>query len=255
MRHSNRTDIGGVGDRFLTTEWSLIESIQCGEDPGDTLVGRLLERYWKPVYCYLRRKGLDNEAAKDLTQGFFQEVVLGRDLIRRADHAKGSFRKLLLTAVEHYVRSEHRKQSARKRSLPGRQIPFDQIERLDRHGLMTHLTAEESFNYAWLTSVLDEVLVEVETQCRAHGLETHWHVFQDRVLAPILNDAPAPCLAAVSRKYDIASPITTSNMIVTVNRRLRATLRRHLRQYVSTDALVEEELAEFLRMFCEKRAG
>jgi len=35
-------------------------------------MGEMLKTYWKPVYCYLRCKGYDNEQAKDLTQGFFQ---------------------------------------------------------------------------------------------------------------------------------------------------------------------------------------
>ena len=39
------------------------------------IVDRLLRRYWKPVYCYLRHKGYSNENAKDLTQGFFETVA------------------------------------------------------------------------------------------------------------------------------------------------------------------------------------
>ena len=75
--------MGGVEKVFLTTHWSLIED--RGTDTGDddrrdAFVELLLKRYWKPVYCYLRRRGFQNEEAKDLTQGFFQEVVLGRNL-------------------------------------------------------------------------------------------------------------------------------------------------------------------------------
>ena len=67
---------GGARQRFLTTQWSLIENIKSGEDQDKLLIGFLLEEYWKPVYCYLRRTGHDNEQAKDLTQAFFHEVVL-----------------------------------------------------------------------------------------------------------------------------------------------------------------------------------
>ena len=71
MGYDDQTKMGGPREAFLTTQWSLIESIKAGEDQDKTLIGFLLEQYWKPVYCYLRRKGYDNEEAKDLTQGFF----------------------------------------------------------------------------------------------------------------------------------------------------------------------------------------
>ena len=38
------------------------------------------------------------EDTKDLTQGFFHEVVLDRNLIQRADQVKGRFRSFLLHA-------------------------------------------------------------------------------------------------------------------------------------------------------------
>ena len=89
--------MGGETETFLTTHWSLIEDVQSRGDKDRALIGLLLGKYWKPVYCYLRRKGYDNEQAKDLTQDFFHEVVLSRDLVRRADQSKGRFRSFLLT--------------------------------------------------------------------------------------------------------------------------------------------------------------
>ena len=93
MRHDDYTDVGGTGEAFLTTHWSIIEDVSSGdEDKNRALIGLLLNRYWKPVYCYLRRHRYDNEQAKDLTQGFFHEVVLGRGLIQKAEKYKGRFR-------------------------------------------------------------------------------------------------------------------------------------------------------------------
>src|SRR5512136_3003846 len=100
MAVRDQTDMGGTAETFLTTHWSLIEGVQKHADPDRALIGLLLERYWKPVYCYLRRKGYKNEDAKDLTQGFLHEVVLDRQLIQRADPAKGRFRSFLLHALK-----------------------------------------------------------------------------------------------------------------------------------------------------------
>lgn len=92
MRPHDYTDMGGTGEVFLTTHWSLIEDIKSKEDRNEALISLLLERYWKPVYCYLRQKGHNNEQAKDLTQDFFHEVVLNRNLLGRAEQCKGRFR-------------------------------------------------------------------------------------------------------------------------------------------------------------------
>ena len=73
MGYDHQTDMGGTRQRFLTTQWSLIENIKDGKDEDKLLISSLLEEYWKPVYCYLRRSGYDNEQAKDLTQAFFQD--------------------------------------------------------------------------------------------------------------------------------------------------------------------------------------
>ncbi len=92
MSSHDQTSMGGVGDVFLTTHWSLIKNIQSDDDKDGALIGVLLERYWKPIYCYLRRKGYYNEEAKDLTQDFFHEIVLNRKLVQKADPSKGRFR-------------------------------------------------------------------------------------------------------------------------------------------------------------------
>ena len=111
----DETDIGGERNIFLTTHWSLIENVGDEGERDRALIALLLENYWKPVYCYLRHKGYGNEDAKDLTQGFFHEVVLDRNLVQRADPAKGRFRSFLLHALNQYLINELDKRIAKKR--------------------------------------------------------------------------------------------------------------------------------------------
>ena len=100
MKGPYQTTMGGSHGAFLTTEWTVIDHIRSGDKSSSAvLMNDLLKKYWKPVYCYLRRKGFDNERAKDLTQGFFLEIVLKRALIEHADKSRGRFRTFLLTAL------------------------------------------------------------------------------------------------------------------------------------------------------------
>ena len=249
MENSDWTEIGGARQKFLTTHWSMLEDIKKHGDKERTLIGMLLERYWKPVYCYLRRKGYDNEKAKDLTQGFFHEIVLDRDLIDRADPSKGSFRTLLLCALNNYVVDEHRKETARKR------IPSDKLVSLDIADppAMTEIIDEfdpaEAFNYAWKADLLERALSEVKESYLKQGMDSHWQVFGDRFLQPLLDNQQPPALKEICRKYDIENEAAASHMLETVKRRFKSVLSKQVRQTVLAGQVVEEELKEILRFF------
>jgi len=250
MKPFGHTSIGGADEAFLTTHWSVVDKIAAnGDTPGQDLINELIKKYWKPVYCYLRRKGHDNEKAKDLTQGFFQEVVLTRGLIQRADQSRGRFRTFLLSALEQYLVRVHRKEKAQKRVPKDKIIQLDEINPADLPEPVDGLSAEQSFNYAWVSDLLDAMLEEVQARCRSQGKTLHWHVFQDRVLQPIMENTPAPSLKEICDKYGIESTAKASNMIITVNRRFRATLKRHLRRGVTNNADVEEEFKELMQIF------
>ncbi len=256
MERYEHTSMGGSVEAFLTTHWSVIDKIAAdGDTPNQALINELLKKYWKPVYCFLRQKGYDNEQAKDLTQGFFEEVVLKRDLIQRAEQARGRFRTFLLAALEQYLARIHRKQTSRKRIPKDKLVQLEQIDPGELPEPVDGLSPEQSFNYAWVSSLLDKLLAEVQAKCLTDDKELHWQVFQDRVLRPIMENTRAPSLKEICDKYSIEDEKKASNMIVTVNRRFRATLKRHLRRSVTGDTEVDEEWHELMQMFCEKGAG
>jgi RNA polymerase sigma-70 factor (ECF subfamily) len=212
------------------------------------LIGLLLERYWKPVYCYLRRQGRGNEEAKDLTQGFFHEVVLNRHLVDRADPAKGSFRSLLLHALRQYLLDERRKEDAQKRIPRERLVPLDIADPPAIVEAVQALDPEESFNYAWKADLMDRALAEVRENYVREGMETHWCVFRDRVLEPALQEQPAPSLRQICERYGIENEATASHMLLTVKRRFQTVLKDHVRQTVLTGEGVEEEWREILKL-------
>jgi len=251
MGKRDYTEIGGAGGAFLTTHWSLIEGAGSDEDPDRALIGLLLESYWRPVYCYLRRKGYNNADAKDLTQGFFHEVVLGHELIQKAEPAKGRFRSLLLIALNHYLINVHNAQTAQKRIPKEKLVSLDVVGSSELTEPAAASSPEESFNTAWVSTLLERVLEEVEAQCHEDGLIAHWHIFCDRVLAPILHRTEPPSLPELCEKHGVAEPGKASNMIVTVKRRFQDTLRRRLRDSVLSDEGMRAELHDLQQFFPE----
>jgi len=241
-----------AGDRkglFPTTHWTNIFEARSGDEPGrQNALGELLTRYWKPVYCYLRSKGHPHEEAKDLTQSFFQEVVLGRGLVQKADRARGRFRTFLLTALNRYATSVHRAEQAKRRMPEGGLIHLDGIEGSNNLVPVHYPTAREVFDYAWASALLDQVLAEVAKECHAKGRNTYWEVFRARVLAPILDNAQAPPLADVCKQFGVDNEPKASQMIFSVKELFRKVARRHIRQLVRCDDEVDDEIQYLMKI-------
>jgi len=247
MGRRDWTEMGGLRETFLTTHWSLIEGVQKQQDPDRAVIGLLLARYWKPVYCYLRRKGFGNEQAKDLTQGFLHEVVLNRHLVERADPAKGSFRSLLLHCLRQYVIDERRRETALRQIPKEKLVSLDMADPPELPEAASLLDPDESFNYAWKADLLERVLGEVKESYVNRGMETHWRLFHDRVLQPVLQDCHPLSLKELCTQHGIEDEAKASHMLDTVKQRFHEVLRRHVRQTVASNEDVEEELGEIVR--------
>lgn len=252
MRRRDYTEIGGVGGAFLTTHWSLIEDVKKQPDQDRALIGLLLERYWKPVYCYLRRKGYGNEQAKDLTQGFFHEIVLNLNLFGRADQSKGRFRSFLLYALNQYLMNEKRRETAKKNIPKHKIVSLDAIEQPFLPQSIIESNPEDSYNYAWVSAILDQVLSDVKHACCKQRMETHWSIFSERVVQPMLNNTAPPSLKDICEKYGIESEKKASNIIVTVKRRFQSVLKQYIRSTVASENQMADELKEILKFLPKK---
>lgn len=97
------TSIGGSDVRFRSTAWSVVREAKEGSRPA---LDSLIAAYWKPVYFFVRRRGFDVEAAKDLTQSFFA-ALLERDFLDRVSADLGKFRSFVLACLCNFI-SNHR---------------------------------------------------------------------------------------------------------------------------------------------------
>jgi len=256
MNRSDLTSSGAGRSTFQVTNWS--EILRAKTDDGSrrrAVVGNLMAAYWRPVYCYLRRKGYGNEVAKDLTQGFFHEIVLERDLFLRADPTKGRFRTFILTSLERYVVDVHRYQTRRKNKPKGELVRLDSTQLANVPASRAETTPDQAFCYGWAASLLDEVLAELRQEYCGTGKRLHWEVFRAKTLAPIFQNTRPPSLARLCRRLGIENEAKASDMITTVKRRFRSVLRRRLRKLVGSDAEVEEEIREIRAILAKRSAG
>jgi RNA polymerase sigma factor (sigma-70 family) len=153
---ARETTMGGSGRGFGQTAWTVILKARDRKE-----LGALVERYWKPCYFYVRRKGHDVEDAKDLTQGFFSDFI-ERDALARVTKSKGKFRSFLLACLEHYLSNEYDRRKALKRGGKLLSLDFEGAEEiLTKAG---EATPEHSYRREWAVGLIDRALAALKDE-------------------------------------------------------------------------------------------
>src|SRR5260370_33560086 len=114
-------DSSSGGDRFPPTRRSVLEAARSIDaEERERALETLCAAYWKPVYKYVRwRWNWQPEAAQDLTQGFFAEL-LERELLDKFDSSKSRLRTYLRVCVDSFVMNEDK---AGRRLKRGGNVP------------------------------------------------------------------------------------------------------------------------------------
>ena len=252
-KYSDQTEMGGPQRSFQTTRWTeIINARTLDETHQKKAISELLKKSWKPVYCYLRRKGYSDDTSKDMTQGFFHEVVLGRDLIQQASPEKGKFRTFLLTALDRYATDVYRKENANKRSPDGQMISLEMADPDTPLEIQAELEPDQIFNYVWASEILHQVLQEVQEYCSVNDRQAYWNVFYAKTVAPILDGGDTPALNDLCEKYGISDEAKASNMIAYVKGRFRSTMMKCLRQFVESETELEDEFNDMFKILSNK---
>jgi DNA-directed RNA polymerase specialized sigma24 family protein len=237
----NRDSAFGRRPAFPSTRWTRIEDV----DQRDAVREELYRQYWDPLYCYARRKGFVHEDAKDFTEDFLTDNLVGkRKLLSKADRRRGKFRSLLVKSFQNYIGNRLRK----KRAPTGAEADVSEYE----VPAAVPRDPAAAFDYAWACKVLDDVLAELESECLRDGLRPHWGVFQERYMNS-LRHQPESSMREICRKYAIPSAQQASNMLVTVARRFRRILARHVARPGSSPEEIEQAIQDFLSIFDQYR--
>lgn len=155
--------------QFDETQWSLVLAAGNSRSPEfEGALAQLCERYWYPIYAYVRRWGVPPDQAQDVTQGFFCRVVEKRTF-RAADRERGKFRTFLLSALKYYLADERDRERALKRGGGISVASLDMDHAEERYSLESD--ADESpdrlFERHWALQVLaraqDRLRDEIET--------------------------------------------------------------------------------------------
>jgi DNA-directed RNA polymerase specialized sigma24 family protein len=199
---------------FPTTHWSaLARATMHGEKQARRDLEELCGCYWRPVYLFIRARGVTHAEAQDLTQEFLVHVM-ERSLFRRADPLQGQFRSFLLGALVRFLGDAADKRNAQKR---GGTVPHVSLEQAE-----SSLGAQQSalaFDREWALTILENALEKARAEFAQAGREKQFEVL--KTFLPGSEGAPPYEAAAV--ELGVSGPALKSE----VHR-----LRRQFRQFV-----------------------
>ena len=233
-----RRDSRAGNREFPSTSWSLVSGLRNSspEVRRKALEG-LCVRYWAPVLHYVRRAwSKTHEDAKDLTQGFFLELVDGESMRKYAPD-KASFRTYLKLLLSRYSADQNDLRKALKRGGGRRIVPIDDGDAPLRLADPNADSPEKAFDRAWKAGVLERAM----ERTRRHFVETRreiqFQAFEEYEVNPASDN---PTYAQVAEKIG-RSESDVRNYLFTVKEKLRDEILAELADTVDDLARLDDE--------------
>src|SRR6266487_1397576 len=224
---------------FTTTHWSVVLEAQGPTPAAQAALEKLCRTYWRPIYSFVRRQGIEPEEAKDLTQGFFALLLERRDL-ESVRKEKGRLRSYLLTSLKHFLTNERNRAMAIRRGEGQRLIPLDQLRDRERGGFepADALTADQLYERRWALALLDQVMTRLGDEYRAAGNV----VLFERLKALLTDEPDRPSQAQIADELGM-----TENAVKQAFHRLRERYRQLLREEIAHTVMAPGDIEDELR--------
>jgi len=219
-------------NRFSTTRWSVVMQLAAAQsNDADGALAELAQRYWYPVYAYVRRCGHAPCAAEDVTRCFL--TCLMREFHGgQAPAPQGHFRRYLLDQLNAFLGSDWRELVGTE-VAEGLSAPADLEERNQRDNM--HATSpEHAYHHAFALEVISRALRRLRAEATQAG-----HVQMYTALDGYLARDPA------AGEYELIAAQLHSRplAIVVALKRLRQRFRELVGQELADTVTSAEDLA------------
>lgn len=231
---------------FATTQWSLV---LCAGKGGETesaqhALAELCERYWYPVYAYVRRSVPDVSTAQDRTQSFFVHLLEKRT-VEHATPERGRFRNFLLKAVQHFLINEYQHGQALKRGGGIRPLSLDWEAGESQWSIAAshNVTAEKLFDRQWALLILQRALDRLRDDYESTGRGALYRELQGSLTGEesvaAANETPPPATDAARQA------------LRRMRKRYRELLRDEVGQTLDSAGDIDDEIRRLFAILAE----
>jgi RNA polymerase sigma-70 factor (ECF subfamily) len=244
----------GQAEPFAPTHWSVVLAAgesQTNPDASRAALAQLCETYWPPLYAYLRARGHSKHDAQDLTQDFFAYLI-ERKIYTRADRQKGKFRSFLLASLKNFLCDVRDREQTLKRGGGQHFVPLheslteaaESLLKANGSSGQSALGEDRLFERSWADTLVATTLDRVAAVYKTEGKE---NVFTELRTFLTIGAAPLPTYAELAVRLGIAESTLRSH-VARLRSRYREVLRAEVRRTVATEAEVDGELRQLLRV-------
>jgi RNA polymerase sigma factor (sigma-70 family) len=244
-------------DPFAATHWSVIVAAgktQTDPEAARAALAQLCQTYWPPLYTYVRARGYTVHDAQDLTQDFFAYLIEHK-IYACTDRQKGKFRSFLLASLKNFLSHAREREQTLKRGGGRDFIPLDEGRTEEAESLFqTHassgsaaLPEDRLFERTWAETLIATALGRVAAAYKAEGKENLFERFQTFLT---VGADPLPTYSELAAHLAVAESTIRSH-VTRLRARYRELLRAEVRRTVDTEAEVDQELRELLRVLIE----
>jgi len=153
------------GAAFPTTRWTLILEAKASPQARRAALESLVSTYWKPLYVFLRRKGLPPEAAADAVQDLVVQLI-ERDVVAQLSPERGRLRAYLRASAANYLANRHERASAAKHGGGAQLVPLD-LELAERLVAADEGDPEVAFERRWAAELMERALSRLGEEYRS----------------------------------------------------------------------------------------
>ena len=224
-------------DRFANTRWSIVMQQAGGlAGEGRSALGELAQRFWYPVYAYVRRCGHAPEISGDITRGFVRHLTDKFDAHWQHPPA-GHFRRFLLGELNAFLAGDWR--TLATGADTGYPAPPSDLEDRNLRDNAGAASPEAAYQRSFALEVLARALQKLRAEAHQAG---HREMFE--ALQPHLSQDPVPGeYEAIAQRLRIR-PMALALALKRLRQRLRDLAARELADTVaSPDDLAAEQAA------------
>jgi RNA polymerase sigma-70 factor (ECF subfamily) len=229
---------------FATTHWSVVVTAGCLDSAAaQAAMAQLCERYWYPLYAFLRQQNRSSEDAQDLVQGFFARVLQSPTWLAQVTPERGRFRSWLLASLRHHLADERDRALTLKRGGGATVVPLDALDAESRYQLEPPdpRSPEQLYDRRWALTVLSEALDQLRRDYDQAGKSPVFEILQQTLpggSGELAYDAIASALGMTEGAVKVA--------VHRLRQRYREIVRDLVAQTLENPGMVETELGHLM---------
>ena len=237
-------------DVFPSTHWSAVLAAgrsQVEPEIAQTALAELCQTYWPPLYSFVRSRGYTVHDAQDLTQSFFAYLI-ERKIYTRVDRQKGRFRSFLLASLKNFLADASDRERTLKRGGGQNFLPLHEEQIKEAESLFQNhrgaSTEDRLFDRSWAEALVTAGLERLSADYQSEAREK---LFNELRIFLVGSAGPPPTYADLAVRLGMMESTLRSH-VTRLRARYREVLRAEVRRTVETEAEVDEELQELLRV-------